>query len=151
MTELSLDGRAGDLVVAMTSPQRNLTYATISAPAGTGTGPHNLTNVAAYPLVGSGNAFRLAQSGDEAFVNAFLLIGEAIKDLAAGSSTSGPLYTVLDDFLGVVLNEDAVQLTDTSEDGFSMTLSTITANAQDANGNSPKWVDEPENTSTQTD
>jgi hypothetical protein len=131
------DGAAGDFILHMESPQKCLTYGQITMPA---SGQHHaLTNVVAYPLI---TGSRLAISGQEASVVAFLIAGEPFSEKTDNAVTTGPLYTILDNFDGVVLNEDMIPLYDCQDTPIAfVTVAAIVAAAKVLGA---KFVDEPE-------
>ena len=143
MTQKTLGGAAGDFLVHMESPQKCLTYGQVTAPASGGAHTVTAAKIVAYPLLASNV---LAKAGDEASIVAFLIAGEPIS-LANNASTTGPLYTILDDFDGVVLNEDMLPTTDCqatpgtfNKTNIKTALTTLGV----------KWVDEADNQEEQT-
>ena len=147
MTQKTLGGRAGDFLVHMESPQKCLTYGQITMPASGGT--HTLTadQIPGYPIM-AGNV--LAISGGEASIIGFLVAGEAFSAKANDAVTTGPLYTILQYFDGVVLNEDAMQIADCQATPGVISLANTKTALAAIDAAVPKWVDEPEKITTQT-
>jgi hypothetical protein len=146
MVQKSLGGSAGDFVLHHESLQKCLTYGQVTAPASGG--DFAKTNMTAYPLLASNV---LAKSGDEASVVAFVIYGEPISALGNGESTTGPLYTILNIFDGVVLNKNALPTNDAAatpaafdKDAIETAIEAITPGAF------ARVEAEPTNTSTQT-
>jgi hypothetical protein len=141
MAESRLGNRGGDLLIHIESEQRCLTSGQITAaatPALT-----NIPNVCGLPLLAA-NVIALAT--EEASVVALAVWGRAINDLAADGDTAAvPPYTIIDDFTGAVINQNAIALADPA--GTSYTLATIVT-ALEALG--AKVVAEPVKTTTQT-
>lgn len=147
MTQLSLGQRAGDFLIHYESPQKNFTYGQLTMPASGG--PHTKTNVVGLPL-SSTNVVLLATG--EASVSKFVIAGEPIDALANDAVTTGPLYTILDRWDGVVINQDAMMEYDTQATPVAYTNATIrTTLAALTTGATPKFVEEPDNQSEQTD
>ena len=143
MPESRLGHRAGDFLIHIESEQRCLISGQLTAPA---TPPFlSLTdgNVTAYPLLVNNV---LAKAADAASVVAFVIWGRAVNDLAAGTDTDAvPEYTILNDFTGAVLNEDAIPANDM--EGNPFTIATIVT-AIEALG--AKFVQEPVKTTILT-
>lgn len=133
----------GDFLVHIESMVKCLNYGQITMPAAGG--PHTLTvnQILAYPLLA---ANVLAVAGDEANIVAFLIAGDAFEDLVDGYATIGPLYTVIDDFTGAVLNSDTIQAADSVGAAFNIANIMAAAGLADV-----KWVTEPVNTEEQVD
>lgn len=144
MTQKTLGGSAGDFVLHIESPQKCLTYGQVTMP-GSG-GAHTLTaeQIIAYPILASNV---LAKAGDEASIVGFLIAGEAISAKANGASTTGPLYTILNGFDGVVLNEDMLPVHDCAATPGHFNATNIKTALATLG---VKWVDEPEKISEQT-
>jgi hypothetical protein len=102
-----------------------------------------ITQIAGLPLKAN-NVIALAT--EEASVVALAVWGPAIHDLAADADTAAvPPYTIINDFTGAVINQNAIVATDPA--GTDYTLATIVT-ALEALG--AKVVSEPVKTSTQT-
>lgn len=143
MTEKTLTGRGGDFLIHMESPQKCLNYGQITMPSSGGA--HSIDNVTAYPLKASNV---LAIQGEESSVVAFLIAGEPVDEVADDATTTGPLYLILDDFDGVVLNENMLPTSDCQAIPGTLTPATIKTAIEALGG---KFVDEPTNTETQLD
>lgn len=139
-----VEGAAGDFIVHMESPQKCLTYGHVTTPAAADT--YVLDNVLAYPLKANNV---LAVAGEEASVVAFLIAGEAISS-AEGVTTTGPYYTILDNFDGVVLNEDMLPVHDCATPQGHFNAANIKTALAAIDAALPKWVDEPEKQTEQT-
>src|SRR5574343_293542 len=137
MTQTTLGGCAGDFVLHIESPQKCLTYGQVTAPASGGAHTVAAGSIVAYPLLASNV---LAKAGDEASIVAFLIAGEAIS-LANNASTTGPLYTILNGFDGVVLNEDMLPTSDCAATPGTFNKTNIKTALATLG---VKWVDEPE-------
>lgn len=147
MTQLSLGQRTGDFLIHIESPQKNFTYGQLTMP-GSG-GPHTKANVVGLPLKAN-NVVALAT--EEASVVAFVAAGEPLDAVANGAATTGPLYTIIDRWDGVVINQDAMMTTDTQATPVAYTNATIrTTLAALTTGATPKFVEEPDNQTEQTD
>jgi hypothetical protein len=143
MAQKTLGGAAGDFLVHMESPQRCLTYGQITAPGSGGAFTLTAAKVVAFPLLANNV---LAKAGDEASVVAFLIAGEAAT-LANSASTTGPLYTILSGFDGVVLNEDKLPTTDVAASPGTFNKTNLKAALVTLG---VKWVDEADQQETQT-
>lgn len=138
----------GDLVVHRESLQYNMIGGTVTFPLGGGGGV--LNQVAGMPAIFAAGNFTLVEVGlatfDETDVNAILVHGRIITDAQAADFTTptNDLYSGINLFEGVVLNEDQVQLVDA--DGNTITLATIKT-ALEALG--AKFVSEPVKITTQ--
>jgi len=129
-----LGTRGGDLVVHIESMQKCFNSTVLTG--------HAATNTAAK--AGSPTGYGLVagvpvEQGEEASIDAFIVFGDPIPALAAAAtSPANAPYTIIDNFDGAVLNEDAVQLVDVN--GAALTLATIKGAAALAD---VKWVSEP--------
>ena len=144
MTRLGNVG--GDFLIHIESFQKNLESADITAP-GAG-GPFNCAPVTAYPLIKSGSTYTLALATQEASVNAFLVAGRDINDLAnSGVTAEVQKHTVIDAYDGAVLNESVIPANDPSAAATAFDVAAIVT-AVTALG--AKFKKEPAETTIQT-
>lgn len=147
MTQQSSNKRMGDFLIHMESLQKCLTYGQLTMPAAGG--PHTVANVVGLPLKANNV---IAKATEEASVVAFVVAGEPIIAIADGESTTGPLYTILNRWDGVVINQDKMKTYDSQATPVAYTNATIRSTlAAITTGAIPKFVSQPTNVSTQDD
>ena len=131
------DTTAGDLLVHIESTQRCLSSTQLKGRAATGTEAYNLAvPVAGFPLIAT---YIPAIATEEASVIALVVFGNPWGAIAAGANTAEvPPYTIIEDFTGAVINQNAIATVDLA--GAAFTLATIVT-ALEALG--AKFVSEP--------
>jgi hypothetical protein len=118
------DTTAGDLLIHIESPQRCFSSVQLTGRATTGTQAYNLAiPVAGFPLI-AGNI--PAIDTEEASVVALVVFGNPWPLIAADADTAEiPPYTIINDFTGAVINQNAIQDTDLA--GATMDVAAIAA------------------------
>lgn len=147
MTQLTIGKRMGDFLIHMESLQKCLTYGQLTMPAAGGA--HTCADVVGLPLKASNV---VAKATEEASVVAFVVAGEPFSALANDAVTTGPLYTILNRWDGVVINQDQMMAYDTQATPAAYTNATIRSTLLAiTTGAIPKFVTEPTNKTTQSD
>lgn len=144
MTTYTKPGTFGDLLLSKISDEFNLASATVKMPASGG--PHNAAQVAGMPGVWDATNKRVTLSLNAAIGSATALVLWGPKITAqADDNEEADKYTVLVDFEGVVINKNAIPLTDSA--GTSITLATLVTQLESLGA---KVVADPVKKTTQT-